>query len=44
LKKDNPQLLDDRELLERYYRDGNNEWIGHLLNRYTMMLFGVCMK
>ena len=35
---------DDRELLQRFYADGNNEWLGILLQRYTMLLFGVCMK
>ena len=35
---------DDKELLQRFYADGNNEWLGILLQRYTMLLFGVCMK
>lgn len=35
---------DDKELLQHYYDDGNNEWLGILLQRYTMLLFGVCMK
>ena len=35
---------DDNELLQRFYADGNNEWLGILLQRYTMLLFGVCMK
>lgn len=34
----------DKELLQHYYDDGNNEWLGILLQRYTMLLFGVCMK
>lgn len=34
----------DIELLERYYTDGNNEWLGILLERYTYLLLGVCMK
>jgi RNA polymerase sigma-70 factor (ECF subfamily) len=36
--------IDDKELLHRYNQDGNNEWLGILLQRYTMLLFGVCMK
>lgn len=35
---------DDKELLQHFYNDGNNEWIGILLERYTMLLFGVGMK
>ena len=34
----------DNELLQRFYADGNNDWLGQLLQRYTMLLFGVCMK
>ncbi len=36
--------LSDQELLEYFYRDGNNDWLGILLQRYTLMLFGVGMK
>ena len=36
--------IDDKELLQHFYNDGNNEWLGILLPRYTMLLFGVCMK
>ena len=35
---------DDKELMELFYKDGDNEWLGILLQRYTMLLFGVCMK
>lgn len=35
---------DDKELLQHFYNDGNNEWLGILLERYTMLLFGVSMK
>ena len=34
----------DNELLAQYYDDGNQEWIGVLLQRYTLLLLGVCMK
>lgn len=36
--------MDDRELLEHYYADGDNRWLGELLDRYSMLLMGVCMK
>ena len=36
--------ISDQELLQRYYKDNNNEWLGVLLQRYTMLLLGVCMK
>ncbi len=34
----------DGDLLQRFYADKNNEWLGILLQRYTMLLLGVCMK
>ncbi len=36
--------FDDTELLKKFYSDHNNEWLGELLPRYTLLLFGVCMK
>lgn len=36
--------INDTELLERYYADKNQQWIGILLERYTLLLLGVCMK
>jgi RNA polymerase sigma factor (sigma-70 family) len=36
--------ITDAELLELYYKDKNQEWIGILLERYTLLLLGVCMK
>ena len=36
--------LNDIELLENYYQSKNQQWIGILLERYTMLLLGVCMK
>ncbi len=36
--------IEDRELLDRYYSSGDNHWLGVLLERYTMLLLGVCMK
>ena len=36
--------ITDDELLANYREDGNQEWMGILLERYTMLLLGVCMK
>lgn len=36
--------IDDNELLSRFYADHDNEWLGILLQRYTMLLLGVSMK
>ena len=36
--------MTDQELLEHFYADRNNEWLGVLLQRYTLLLLGVCMK
>ena len=44
LNTDKYKHIDDNELLRRFYSDKNNEWLGILLQRYTLLLFGVCMK
>jgi RNA polymerase sigma-70 factor (ECF subfamily) len=36
--------MTDQELLEKFNADHNNEWLGILLERYTLLLLGVCMK
>ena len=36
--------MTDSELLDLYQLDKNQEWIGILLQRYTLLLLGVCMK
>lgn len=36
--------INDKELLQRFWQTQNNEWLGVLLQRYTLLLFGVCMK
>jgi len=36
--------IDDNDLLKQFYADKNNEWLGILLQRYTLLLLGVCMK
>ncbi len=34
----------EQQLLERFYADHDNQWLGILLQRYTLLLLGVCMK
>jgi RNA polymerase sigma-70 factor (ECF subfamily) len=41
---DKYQHITDQQLLEQFYADHNNEWLGILLQRYTLLLLGVCMK
>lgn len=41
---ENIRNLTDEELLNRYYDRGESHWLGHLLQRYTIMLLGVSMK
>lgn len=36
--------LTDLELITRYKSDGNNSIVGVLFERYTHLVFGVCMK
>ena len=44
LTPDRYQHISDNTLLEKFYADKDNQWLGILLQRYTMLLFGVCMK
>lgn len=44
LKPDRYSHISDQELLDSFYEDHNNEWLGILLQRYTMLLLGVSMK
>ena len=44
MAKETPAHIEDKELLDKFYSDGNNRWLGILLQRYTMLLLGVCMK
>lgn len=41
---DQKPTLTDEALLERYYASKDNHWLGVLLERYTLLLFGVAMK
>lgn len=36
--------INDQELLERFYSSHDNLWLGIVLQRYTLLLLGVCMK
>jgi RNA polymerase sigma-70 factor (ECF subfamily) len=36
--------MDDGELLKSYYSSRNEIFLGSLLERYSMLIFGVCMK
>ena len=36
--------ISDAQLLQYYYTDHNQQWIGILLERYTLLLLGVSMK
>ncbi|MFN2458336.1 MAG: RNA polymerase sigma factor [Chitinophagaceae bacterium] len=38
------QHIPDAELLELYYHQKDQQWLGILLERYTLLLLGVCMK
>src|SRR4249920_3130380 len=36
--------ISDKEILENFYTSNNKQWLGILLQRYTLLLLGVCMK
>jgi RNA polymerase sigma factor (sigma-70 family) len=36
--------ITDTQLLTHFNADGNQQWIGILLERYTLLLYGLCMK
>lgn len=36
--------LTDEELIQKYRADGDNQWLGYLLLRYTALLLGVALK
>lgn len=44
LNNDKRSRLSDRELVERYRYSYDSAYIGILFQRYTHLLFGVCMK
>ena len=44
MAKDAFAHIEDKELLDKYFIDKDNQWLGILLQRYTLLLLGVCMK
>ena len=44
MSTDRYQHITDNELLEKFYSDHDNQWLGIVLQRYTVLLLGVCMK
>ncbi len=44
MKQNNFEHISDNELLEKFYTDSDNYWLGILLQRYTLLLLGTCMK
>lgn len=44
MKFDKYNDITDAELLQNFYKDHDNKWLGILLPRYTLLLLGVCMK
>ena len=43
-KAENYSILTDEELVERYRNSHETVYIGELYQRYTLLVFGVCMK
>lgn len=44
MHKEKYEHISDHDLLEKFYSDHNSEWLGIALQRYTLLLLGVCMK
>lgn len=44
MQKSRLDHITDQELLDQFYADYDNNWLGILLQRYVLLLFGVCMK
>ena len=44
MNEDRYSHINDQQLLSNFRADKNNHWLGILLQRYTLLLFGVCMK
>ena len=34
----------DAELLQQYKKTADSKWLGWLFERYSLLVFGVCMK
>ena len=44
MSKDSNEHISDQELLDKFYRDHDNYWLGILFQRYTLLLLGIGMK
>ncbi len=44
MTQDKYKHITDSELLQLFYNDKDNKWVGILLQRYTLLLLGTCMK
>lgn len=44
MSKNRHEHISDQELLQKFYSDRDNQWLGIVLQRYTLLLLGVCMK
>ena len=44
MNTDHYKHISDQQLLENFYEDKDKQWLGILLQRYTLLLLGVCMK
>ena len=44
MKQDPNSHISDQQLLNSFYTSRDNYWLGILLQRYTLLLLGVCMK
>jgi len=44
VKDDKYDHISDQGLLDKFYEEKDNQWLGILLQRYTLLLLGVCMK
>jgi RNA polymerase sigma factor (sigma-70 family) len=44
VKQDPNSHISDQQLLNSFYTSRDNYWLGILLQRYTLLLLGVCMK
>lgn len=44
VKQDPNSHISDQQLLTSFYTSRDNYWLGILLQRYTLLLLGVCMK
>lgn len=44
MNKERFENISDKELLDKFYKEKDNKYLGPLLERYTLLLLGVCMK